>query len=260
MELQTLNYQNEHPVAVINLNRPPQMNALNSQMLSELDLVLDTIAGEESIRAVIITGGDKAFAAGADIKEIINIVRPAEALAFSIRAQSVITKIERLDKPVIAAVAGLAFGGGCEMALACDIRVAAENASFALPEIKLGLLPGGGGTQRLPRLVGAGKAKEMMFSGEPVDAQEAYRIGLVNKVVTTSSLMEESKKMASVFCERPGYALMTIKHLVNTGMSIEINEALAIEARSFALLFSTDDHQEGLNAFVEKRKPEFKHR
>jgi len=260
MQLQNIIYKRERSVAVVTLNRPRHMNALNSEMLHELGLVLDTISEEESIRSVIITGGGKFFAAGADIKEIINIPSPAGALALSIRAQSAISKIERLNKPVIAAVVGVAFGGGCEIALACDIRLAAESASFALPEIKLGLLPGGGGTKRLPQLVGRGKAEELIFSGEPVDAQEAYRIGLVNKVVPTSTLMSESVKMAQLFSKRPGYALRTIKHVINTGMNMEISEALTLEAQSFALLFASDDRREGLSAFVEKRKPEFKHR
>jgi enoyl-CoA hydratase len=260
MEYKTLLYEKEDQVATITLNRPKSLNAINSELLRELDRLLDTIAADDEIRSVIITGNQKAFAAGADITELNELKTPAEALSFVGLAQSVFNKIEGLGKPVIAAVAGFAFGGGCELTLACDIRIAAENATFALPEIKLGILPGAGGTQRLPRLVGAGRAKELLFSGDPIDAPEAHRIGLVNKVVSPDLLMDAAGKMAKTFAERPGYALQTIKGVVNEGVEQELKTALASEMRCFAILFSTQDRAEGIYAFVEKRKPRFQHK
>lgn len=258
MELNTIKYEKDDGIGIITFNRPESLNALNSEFMSELSQVLDEIGCDEETRAVIITGGDKVFAAGADIKEVINITTPADAYRFAKKDQKVFQKLVNLRMPVIAAVAGLAYGGGCEIALQCDIRIAADDAKFAQPEIKLGLLPGAGGTQRLPRLIGVSKAKEMLFSGNPIDAQEAYRFGLVNKVVPTEMLMEEAKKMAKTFSERPGYALMMIKQLVNTGINMDLDSALEYEARCFEILFSTEDQKEGLKAFIEKRKPVFR--
>jgi enoyl-CoA hydratase len=259
MDNTTLLYEKESNIAVIKLNRPKSLNALNRILLRELDTLLDTIEADDEIRAVIITGNEKAFAAGADITELNDIITPTQALVFVEQGQRVFNKIEGMKKPVIAAVSGFAFGGGCELALSCDIRIADESASFALPEIKLGLLPGGGGTQRLPRIVGLGRAKELLFSGDPIDAKEAFRIGLVNKVVPRGSLMDNAKKMAGTFAERPGYTLQTIKGVVNEGVQLDIKSALAAEMRCFALLFSTQDKQEGVKAFVEKREPKFSH-
>ena len=260
MDNTTLLYEKEGNLAVIKLNRPKSLNALNSVLLRELETLLDALEADDEIRAVIITGNEKAFAAGADITELTDIATPAQALVFVERAQRVFNKIEGLKKPVIAAVSGYAFGGGCELALSCDIRIADESASFALPEIKLGLLPGGGGTQRLPRIVGLGRAKELLFLGDPIDAEEALRIGLVNKVVAHGSLMEHARKMARTLSERPGYTLQTIKAVVNEGVQVDIKSALASEMRCFALLFSTQDKQEGVKAFMEKRKPQFHHK
>jgi enoyl-CoA hydratase len=163
-----------------------------------------------------------------------------------------------LDKPVIAAVSGLALGGGCELALACDLRIAAENATFGQPEIKIGVIPGAGGTQRLPRLVGLGRAKELLFTGDTIDAQEAYRIGLVNKVVPVEALMSETRKLALKVTKQPPLALKTTKAVVNEGINMNIQSALALEARGFEILFSTEDQKEGMKAFLEKRKPIFK--
>jgi enoyl-CoA hydratase len=260
MELNTLIYEKDEGIGIITFNRQESLNAISSEFMSELNQVLDDIGSDDEIRVVIVTGGDKVFAAGADIKEVVNIGTPADAYCFSKKDQHVFQKLVNLRVPVIAAVAGLAYGGGCEIALQCDIRIAADNAKFAQPEIKLGILPGAGGTQRLPRLIGAGRAKELLFSGDPVDAQEAYRIGLVNKVVPAELLMEEAKKMAKTFSERPGYALMMIKQLVNTGINMDLNSALEYEARCFEILFSTEDQKEGLKAFIEKRKPVFQNR
>jgi len=260
MDNTTLLYEKESNIAVIKLNRPKSLNALNSVLLQELDALLDSIEGDDEIRAVIITGNEKAFAAGADITELNGITTPAQALVFVEGVQRVLNKIEGLKKPVIAAVSGFAFGGGCELTLSCDLRIADESASFGLPEIKLGLLPGGGGTQRLPRIVGLGRAKALLFSGDPIDAKEAFRIGLVNTVVPNGSLMDNAKKMAATLAERPGYTLQTIKGVVNEGIQLDLKSALASEMRSFALLFSTQDKIEGVKAFVEKRKPKFSHK
>jgi len=260
MTFNTLLYEKDGGIGIITFNKPESLNVINSEFVSELGQTLNEIEGDNEVNAVIVTGGEKVFVAGADIKEIIGITTSVGARHFGEKVRPVLQKLANLKQPVIAAVSGLAFGGGCEIALACDIRIAAENANFAVPEIKLGVLPGAGGTQRLPRLVGMGKAKEMLFSGDPIDAEEAYRIGLANKVVPVESLMDEARKMAKTFIERPGYALMTIKELVNKGMSMDLNSALAYEARCFEFLFSTEDQKEGMKAFVEKRKPVFKNR
>ena len=260
MGFDTVIYEREDHIAVITMNRPKSMNAINNKFIKELKQVFDEIEGDPETGAVIITGTGKAFAAGADIKEIQGIGSPADAHAFVSEIQALFCQIENLEKPVIAAVNGLAFGGGCEITLACDLRIAAENAFFGLPEIKIGVLPGAGGTQRLPRLVGVGRAKEILFTGDPIDAAEAYRIGLANRVVPLDSLMDESKKLASDLMNRPGYAFKMIKGCVNNGLNMDLKSALAYEARCFEFLFSTEDQKEGMKAFVEKRKPVFKNR
>jgi enoyl-CoA hydratase len=260
MSYKTLIYEKVGAIGIVTLNRPKSLNAISDELLLELDHALDEIEEDEGVGVVIITGQEKVFGAGADITEIANLRSPVDANRFTKKVRKVFDKLATLRQPTIAAVSGLALGGGFEIALACDIRVAAENARFGLPEIKLGVLPGGGGTQRLPRLVGAGRAKEMLFSGDPVDAQEAYRIGIVNRIVPVGSLMEEAKKLAGIYLERPGYAIMTIKRLVNEGLDMDLNSGLAHEARNFEILFSTGDQKEGMKAFLEKRKPNFKGR
>ena len=260
MKFNTMDFNKEGQIAVITLNRPTSMNSINKEFIDELDQILNEISGDDEIGAVIMTGTEKVFAAGGDIKEISSIATPVDAHSFIGRVRSVFNKIENLEKPVIAAVSGLALGGGCELSLACDIRIAAENAMFGQPEIKIGVIPGGGGTQRLTRLIGVGRAKEMLYTGDPIDAQEAYRVGLVNKVVPVESLMDEAKKMAGKFIKQPGFALRITKMVVNEGINMDLQSALAHEARCFELLFSTDDQKEGMKAFVEKRKPVFKNR
>lgn len=260
MEFSTIRYEKENHIAIITLNRPKRMNAIDSIFIREFRQIFDEIKDDDEVGAVIITGSEKVFAAGADIKEIGGISTPAEAHEFFVKVQSLFNEIENLEKPVIAAVNGLALGGGCELTLVCDIRIAAENSRFGLPEIKLGVLSGAGGTQRLPRLIGVGRAKEMLYSGDPIDAQEAYRVGLVNKVAPVESLLDEAKKMATEFMKRPTYALKMIKACVNNGFSMDLQSALAYEARCFEFLFSTEDQKEGMKAFMEKRKPVFKNR
>jgi len=258
MEFKTLLLEKSEGIAVLTLNRPRSFNSLNAELMEEFLRVLDEIEADPEIGVMILTGHKKFFAAGADISEIRKITTAVEARPFAQNAQSMFKRLAELDRPSIAAISGLALGGGCELCLACDVRIAADNASFGLPEIKLGVLPGGGGTQRLPRLIGPGLAKEMLFSGDPINAQEAYRIGLVNKIVPGEALMDEAKKMAKTFLARPAFALRTIKALVNAGLNMDLNSALAHEARCFEILFATEDQKEGTAAFMEKRKPEFK--
>lgn len=257
MEYNTVIFEKENNIAFITLNRPKSMNSISSELLKEMDTIFDLIAADDKIAVVIITGNEKVFAAGADIKEISQINTPVKAHTFVNNIQSVFDKLERLPQPVIAAVSGLALGGGCEMCMACDIRIAADNALFGQPEIKIGVIPGAGGTQRLPRLVGVGRAKELLYTGDPIKAEEAYRIGLVNKVVPVASLMDEAKILASKIAKQPGYALKITKIVVNDGMNMDLRSAIAYEARSFEQLFATEDQQEGMKAFIEKRKANF---
>lgn len=259
MEYTTILYEKGASIGTITLNRPKSMNALNSTLLGELSYVFNEIAKDDDVKVVIITGSDKFFAAGADITEIANIATPGDAYDF-LQTADVFRKLEDFDKPIIAVIRGLALGGGCEIAMACDLRIAAENAVFGQPEIRIGVIPGGGGTQRLPRLIGVAKAKELLYTGDNIDAQEAYRLGLVNKVVPVESAMDEARKMASKITRQPGLALRATKLAVNGGMSMDMKSAMAYEARCFEILFSTEDQKEGMKAFVEKRKPEFKDR
>jgi len=258
MDYNNIIYEKQNEIGLITFNRPKSLNAISSELISDLVDVFDKMESDKDIAAVILTGNKKAFAAGADIKEVSELNTPVKAHKFVQYMQNAYDKIERFPKPVIAAVGGLALGGGCEMCMACDIRIAAENAIFGQPEIKIGVIPGAGGTQRLPRLIGVGRAKEMLYSGDPVDAAEAYRIGLVNKVVPTDSLIDEARKMATKFCKQPGYVLEITKLVVNDGINMDLRTANAYEARCFEQLFATYDQQEGMKAFIEKRKPEFK--
>jgi len=258
MEYKTILYEKKEGIGIITLHRPDRMNALNSTMLRELDHILSEIEEDSDVKVVIITGSEKFFAAGADITELDKMSTPVDVHGFIKEAQAVINKFEDLEKPVIAAVSGLALGGGCELAMACDLRIAAENAMFGQPEIKIGVIPGAGGTQRLPRLVGVTKAKELLYTGDSIDANEAYRIGLVNKVVPVASLMDEAMKMASKIARQPGVALRMTKFAVNSGMNMDIKSAMSYEARCFEILFSTEDQKEGMKAFIEKRSPAFK--
>lgn len=260
MNYNTILYNKEGEIALITLNRPKNMNSLNSELLRELDKVLTEIDRDNEVKIVILSGNEKVFAAGADISDVSNFNSPAEVHRFVKEAQAVINKLEDLEKPTIAAISGLALGGGCEIVLACDLRIAAENAILGQPEIKLGILPGAGGTQRLPRLIGTTKAKELLFTGDSIDALEAYRVGLVNKVVPVESLMEEAKKMALKIARQPGYAIKIIKLAVNKGLDMDIKSAISYEARCFEILFATEDQKEGMRAFIEKRKPLFKNK
>jgi enoyl-CoA hydratase len=260
MGYNTILYEKKDRVGIITLNRPNAMNALNSNVLEDLSNVMDEIAADDDVKVVIITGGnEKFFAAGADIKELESLTTPVEAHRFSLKVQGVLNKIENLEKPVIAAISGYALGGGCEMIMACDIRIAAENAVFGQPEIKIGVIPGGGGTQRLPRIVGLSKAKELLYTGDPMSADDAFRVGLVSKVVPVEALMAEAANLANKIARQPGIALKTTKRVLNNGMNVSnINSALEYESQGFENLFSTEDQKEGMKAFIGKRKPIFK--
>lgn len=245
-------------VAIVQINRPKSLNALNSSTLEELGQAFDEIAIDPALRVVILTGsGEKAFVAGADIGQMRSLT-PLEARRFSQLGQSLMNKIENLPQPVIAAVNGFALGGGTEIAMACDIRLAAENAKFGQPEVNLGLLAGFGGTQRLAKLVGSGRASEILFTGDLLDAQEAYRLGLVNHVYPADRLMSEAMSLAKRIASRAPIAVQLTKSAVQKGRNIDIISGQAYEAEVFGQLFSTEDQKEGCSAFLEKRKPDFR--
>ena len=245
-------YEVKDAVATITINRPKALNALNSQVLDELDATLDAI-DLNTVRAVILTGaGDKSFVAGADIGEMSTLTK-AEGEAFGKKGNDVFRKLETLPIPVIAAVNGFALGGGCEISMSCDIRICSENAMFGQPEAGLGITPGFGGTQRLARLVGMGRAKEMIFTCDNVDAAEAYRIGLVNKVVAKEELMPTAKAMAAKIISKGSYAIAVAKAAINNGYDMDIKNAVEMEANLFGVVNDTNDKKEGMGAFLEKR-------
>ena len=257
MAYETIILDKKERIATITLNRPP-MNPLNRQMYEELGQVAEELNADPEVKAVIITGaGEKAFAAGLDVKEVEgkSVTEMKDFQAFSRDASAQAAAIE---KPVIAAINGLALGGGLELALCCDLRIASEGARFGQTEINLGLIPGGGATQRLPRLIGAARAKELLFTGEMFDAQTALGMGLVNKVVPPDKLMEEVTALATTIAAKPAVALKMIKHAVDHGINMDLNSALAFEGECFILSYTSEDGREGLRAFVEKRKPQFK--
>lgn len=244
----------ENEIAVVTINRPKSLNALNSETLSELSALFAEIAERKDIKVVILTGsGQKSFVAGADISEMVNST-PAEGRKMGMLAYEGFLKIETCPQVVIAAVNGFALGGGCELSMACDIRIAAENAKFGQPEVGLGILPGFGGTQRLPRLVGKGRAKELIYTTDMIDAQEAYRIGLVNNVVPQEELLDYCKNMAAKIISKGSFAVSLSKQAINVGMETDLASGLQLEANLFGLSFATDDKKEGMTAFLEKRK------
>jgi len=244
-------------VAVITINRPEKRNALNIQTRAEGAAILDELRADDSVRVVIITGaGDKAFIAGADIAEFAD--RTAISQREIMLERGLFNAVDTFPKPIIAMVNGYCLGGGCEVALACDIRVASENASFGQPEINLGIIPGGGGTQRLPRLVGEGKAMEMILTGEILDAQTAFNLGLVNHVVPADQLEIKTMEIANRIAEKSPIALRLAKEAIKLASRSNLDEGLRREVDLFALCFSSADKDEGVTAFLEKRKPEFK--
>jgi enoyl-CoA hydratase len=244
-------------IAVVTMNRPQALNAFNSEQLDLLAAAFHALGQDRAVRVVILTGaGDRAFAAGADIKEMVDL-SPAEGVAFGRKGQALASAVERLPQPVIAAVNGYAFGGGCELAIACDIRLAAENARFAQPEVSLGIPPGWGGTQRLPRLIGPGLAAEMIYTGRQVHAEEAQRIGLVNAVYPLDQLMAAARAMAAQIARNSPVAVRAAKNLIGLVVAGDQAAGLAAEIAGFGAAFASPDRSEGMRAFVEKRAAEF---
>ena len=254
---QNLIFQKEGAVCIIQLHRPQKKNALNTELRREMERVLKEIAGDVTQRVVIVTGGEEFFCAGADIGEIQEATTAELNYKHAREFQLLFDQIEALPQPVIAAVSGYALGGGCELALACDFRIASEGTKFGLPEIKIGAFPGGGGTQRLPRLIGAAKAKEIILTGDPISAEEALSLGLVIKVVPKDKLLEETKRFAAKLAALPRLAMEASKMLINRGLEIDLTSGLELEARCFGNLATTHDLHEGTLAFLEKRKPNF---
>ncbi|MFQ5907447.1 MAG: enoyl-CoA hydratase-related protein [Thermoplasmata archaeon] len=248
----------EDGIATVTLDRPEALNALNSEVLQELRQVLREVEGREDIQVLILTGaGDRAFAAGADIREMSD-QRPMEGRTYAALGHEVARLLERMGKPVIAAINGYALGGGTELALACDVRIASDRAQIGQPEVKLGIPPGFGGSQRLTRLVGRGRASELIFLGEPIGAAAAERMGLVNRVVRHDRLLEEARGWAQRMRERGPLALRLAKTAIHQAQETGLSAGLDYEVELFSLAFATDDRDEGMKAFLEKRKPEFK--
>jgi enoyl-CoA hydratase/carnithine racemase len=242
-------------IATIRLDRPP-MNALNAQVQEELRAAATAAGADDDIRAVIVYGGEKVFAAGADIKQMADMSY-ADMSARAGALSSAFDSIARIPKPVVAAVTGYALGGGCELALACDWRVMAQDARFGQPEIKLGVIPGAGGTQRLARLIGPARAKDLVFSGRMVDADEALRIGLADRAVPAAEVYDAAAALVRPYTDGPPQALRAAKLAIDGGLNLDLAAGLAWESQLFAALFATDDKREGMAAFVEKRKPNF---
>ncbi|NLG74478.1 MAG: enoyl-CoA hydratase [Chloroflexi bacterium] len=244
----------EDTVAVLTLNRPEALNALSPAMLAALCDALESLDADEAVRAIIIDGGQRAFAAGADIQAMaqstpMDIVRTGTLSYWQ--------RIRRVNKPLIAAVSGYAYGGGCELAMLCDLIVASETARFAQPEIKLGIMPGAGGTQRLARAIGFYRAMEMILTGEPISARQAYEAGLVNRVVPPERYLDEALELARLIASRPPVAVRLAREALRYGYESTLRDGLEIERRNFTLLFDTQDQKEGMRAFLEKRSPDF---
>ena len=240
-------------IAVVTMNRPEALNALNKAVFTDLEVALDDVERDDEVYVVIITGAGRAFIAGADIGKMAPM-NVAEGLAFSELGNRILMRVDMMEKPTIAAVNGFALGGGCEMALACDIRIASEKAKFGQPEVGLGIIPGFGGTQRLPRRVGLAKAKELIFSGKVIGAAEAKEIGMVNAVYAPEELMNGALEMARSFAANAPIAVKYSKACIDRGMQMDIDDGIALENELFAMCFATADQKEGMGAFLEKRK------
>src|SRR5262245_28713278 len=248
----------EDAVLLITINRPKVLNALNAATLDELERAFDEARADPRVRAIILTGaGEKSFVAGADINELA-VQTPVGGREHARRGQQLFDRVERLGKPVVAAINGFALGGGCELAMACTLRLAADSAKIGQPEINLGLIPGYAGSQRLPRLVGRGRALELLLTGDPITADEAWRIGLVNRVVPAAELMNEARQLAQALAAKAPIALRYILDAVAGGLEMSSADAQTYEATLFGLVSTTADMREGTKAFLEKRKPEFK--
>jgi len=256
MEFKNLIVEIDGKIAIVKINRPQVLNAMSSETAVELESAMHELNENKEVRVIIITGEGKAFVAGADIQELSRF-NSLEAREFGKLGRRVLAYIENMEKPAIAAINGYAFGGGCEIALACDIRIAGERASFGQPELKLGIIPGWAGTQRLSRLVGIGKAKEIIFTGDPINAQESLRIGFVNKVVPDENLMEEAKKFAEKMLLTGPTALKLAKTVINRGLDSNFTTGASYESEAFGVCFSTPEAKEGIDAFLNKRKPKW---
>ena len=244
----------ENEIAVVTINRPKSLNALNSETLAELDACFSEISERKDIKVVILTGsGAKAFVAGADISEMVNAT-PAEGRKMGMLAKEAFLKLETMPQVTIAAVNGFALGGGCEISMACDIRIASDNAKFGQPETGLGILPGFGGTQRLARLVGKGRAKELIFTCDMIDANEAYRIGLVNAVYPQEELLAAAKKLANKIASNAPIAVRACKKAINEGLQVDMDQAIVVEEKAFGSCFETEDQKAGMGNFLEKDK------
>ena len=258
-----MNYENvlfhiQDGVGTLTFNRPKVLNALNTSTLNEVADVMGRAARDDSLRVLVLTGaGEKAFVAGADINEFLKL-NALTARQFAQKSHRIFFDIEQLPKPVIACVNGFALGGGCEIAMACDFVYASDKARFGQPEVNLGILPGFGGTQRLPRLVGRGKAKEICMTGEMIDAQEARDFGLVARIFPADRLFDETMKVARVLASKSPVSLRSIKKVINCGTDVDLRSGCALEAEAFGICFGTQDMREGVTAFLEKRNPEFK--
>jgi len=260
MTYETLLFEIRNGIAFVTINRPDKLNALNDQVMLELSHAVDRIATDSEIKGAILTGaGPKSFVAGADIGDLSR-QGPFDGKARAQRGQAVLRRLETCGKPVIAAINGFALGGGCELAMACHIRIAGENAKFGQPEVKLGIAPGYGGTQRLPRIVGKGIALQLILTAEMIDAQEAYRIGLVNKVVPAGDLLAESETMMRGILAMGPLAVRLAIEAIDQGMEMSLDEGLLLEANHFGLLAATQDMREGTTAFLEKRAAKFQGR
>jgi enoyl-CoA hydratase len=260
LQLENVLYEKKGSIAYVTFNRPKVLNALNKALIAELKAAFEDCRDDSAVRGVILTGaGDKAFAAGADITELLNDTA-VEAEEKSRNGQAVTSVIENLGKPVIAAVNGFALGGGCELAMASTIRLAAETAKFGQPEVKIGTMPGYGGSQRLPRLVGKGRALQIILSGEIIGAQEAYRIGLVNEIVRSSNLIARAEAILKQISSNAPIGVKFSIEVVNQGLETSLTEGLLLEASLFAICAGTEDKKEGTSAFLEKRAPQFRGR
>ncbi|MCK4695087.1 MAG: enoyl-CoA hydratase/isomerase family protein [Candidatus Cloacimonetes bacterium] len=258
MDYKYLIVEQKEKIGYIKFNRPEVLNAVNIETVLEVEKVMHEFNDNKNILVIIITGEGKAFVAGSDISRLAKM-DALEAREYSQVGQRILSFIENMEKPVIAAINGFALGSGCEIAMACDIRIASEKAKFGQPEVKLGIIPGHAGSQRLPRLVGIGKAKELIFTGDIIDANEALRIGLVNRVTTPESLMEEAKNIANKIIANGPTAVRVAKTVINRGIDTNLTTANSYEMEAFSMLFSTNEAKEGIKAFMEKRKPEWNH-
>jgi len=257
MEFKNLEIKKEDNIAIVTISREKAMNALNAETVSELKTFFHNHWRDDSIYGVIITGAGKAFVAGADIKELadLDVISAEEVMR---KGQYLMHLIENFPRPVIAAVNGFALGGGCELAMACDIRLASEKAKFGQPEVNLGIIPGYGGTQRLPRLVGRGKAKQLIFSGDMINAAEAYRIGLADEVYPPEELLTKALELAKKIASKGPIAVSKAKDCINKGLNMTLSDGCDFEKVEFSTLYGTSDCKEGLNAFIEKRAADFK--